>query len=82
MDSRNDDDLYPISRGIAGVFPRGHPPGALRIIETTQVQTPIKSKRNIAHSYIQSPFIEQVMENDLKIKNEPREKLEMLRQKR
>lgn len=44
-------------------------------------QTPLRGKRKIAH-YIQSPFIEQVMERDLKIKNEPRERMEQMRQKR
>lgn len=38
-------------------------------------QTPMRSKRKVGH-YIQSPFIDQVIEQDLKIKNEPKERME------
>ncbi|TNV73789.1 hypothetical protein FGO68_gene10496 [Halteria grandinella] len=54
-----------------------HRGSALRGIQ----ETPMRNKRKIGH-YIQSPFIEQVIEHDLKIKNEPKEKMEQLRQKR
>lgn len=41
----------------------------------------MRSKRKIGH-YLQSPFIDQVIEQDLKIKNEPKERMEQMRQKR